>query len=70
MHTVKDTILRPYNDSIFDLRSAYSKIFPEPELQVKDKNNNGRIDTGESEESSDDNAKVILQKINPLARNA
>ena len=56
MHTVDETILRPYNDSIYDLRLAYTKIFPEPELQDPDKNGFG----GEEGDSSSDDAKDII----------
>ena len=53
MHTNDETILRPYNESIFDLRLAYDKIFTEPELADPDANGAG----GEDGDSSSDDAK-------------
>ena len=53
MHTNDETILRPYNESIFDLRLAYDKIFTEPELVDPDANGVG----GEDSDSSSDDAK-------------
>lgn len=33
IHTNCTSYLKPYNNSIFDLRYSYSTIFPEPELE-------------------------------------
>ena len=42
-HTNKETIIRPYNESIFQIRKHYNTVFHEKEFHVDQKEANGEV---------------------------